>query len=444
MHHGTSFPFCPCRLCKNPQRRQQRQGWSIGAGDDYMRQVVNGDQAQTQILSLLDVGIDIQQHMNSMIRGSMRSGSLITQALVQWGMAPLQAAAVGAAADAAAAGAGGDPTPAAPAAPNGDPAAAPAPNVPARIQALLQFNLANNPLFSAYLSLLERPLATHLGAAILTSDVIRQIMEWARLKGPLADVQEAAAHAGLGIIMDARPDTFQQRAIFCSAGLVPRQADEPPGGPHSPAASRGPRLPDRVLITRTDGTPIAGTGGPQKISVEAGLMPFLFPFGRGYFRWLRKGPALATYLRYRMSCPFTIFTLYAPYLLYMHAIRQQHTIAGSIKEEVLHADLHRQRQRQPDASDADLLRDIIKFKLPSTIANSPAYFRSNLRDLLCMVEHKGMPSLFLTLTQDEVSETRWTEIDDLEQCLNRYLLAELCAYLQLVLLATQHTARFAS
>lgn len=53
--------------------------------------------------------------------------------------------------------------------------------------------------------------------------------------------------------------------------------------------------------------------------------------------------------------------------------------------------------------------------MPGSLPNSLEWHRNQVLDLLTMVEVWGLPSLFRTLTTDEVSETRWREIDDMEQ-----------------------------
>eukprot|EP00882_Tetradesmus_deserticola_P019598 GHRQ01021105.1.p2 GENE.GHRQ01021105.1~~GHRQ01021105.1.p2 ORF type:complete len:123 (-),score=32.31 GHRQ01021105.1:627-974(-) len=45
---------------------------------------------------------------------------------------------------------------------------------------------------------------------------------------------------------------------------------------------------------------------------------------------------------------------------------------------------------------------------------SPAYHRGKLQDLLAMVNRHGIPSLFLTLTADEMTSLRWPEVAQLE------------------------------
>ena len=63
---------------------------------------------------------------------------------------------------------------------------------------------------------------------------------------------------------------------------------------------------------------------------------------------------------------------------------------------------------------------VIKYKIPGKVAHSPSWFRDKLADLLVMVEEFGMPALFLTLTADEVSDTRWQEIKDIEEMVKRF------------------------
>jgi hypothetical protein len=83
-------------------------------------------------------------------------------------------------------------------------------------------------------------------------------------------------------------------------------------------------------------------------------------------------------------------------------------------QAVLESALMDYKGRYPNATDEEAVRHVLKHKLPASLPGTPAWHRSNLQDLLCMVDRFGMPSFFLTLTTDEVSETRWPEIDSLE------------------------------
>ncbi len=56
---------------------------------------------------------------------------------------------------------------------------------------------------------------------------------------------------------------------------------------------------------------------------------------------------------------------------------------------------------------------IVKYKLP-LIQGSPTWHRSQLQNLLTMVEKFGMPHFFKTLTTNEMTSTRWLEFNDME------------------------------
>lgn len=52
----------------------------------------------------------------------------------------------------------------------------------------------------------------------------------------------------------------------------------------------------------------------------------------------------------------------------------------------------------------------IKYKIPGKVAGSPQWFKEHYQDLLAVVSAHGMPGLFLTLTADEMTLTRWLEV----------------------------------
>lgn len=96
-------------------------------------------------------------------------------------------------------------------------------HVPQRLRELLALNLQYQPLVQRYVTLLERPVR-HMGAAILTAAVVQHILQGARLRGPLAEAQKPAAEYGLGILMDAGPAEPFQRSVFSNAALRLRGA----------------------------------------------------------------------------------------------------------------------------------------------------------------------------------------------------------------------------
>ncbi|EFJ18036.1 hypothetical protein SELMODRAFT_420502 [Selaginella moellendorffii] len=66
-----------------------------------------------------------------------------------------------------------------------------------------------------------------------------------------------------------------------------------------------------------------------------------------------------------------------------------------------------------EATESDVTMHLWKHALPETIPNTPEYFRRNLYDLLAVTADIGLPHLFLTLTSDESSTTRFVEYSDL-------------------------------
>jgi hypothetical protein len=65
-------------------------------------------------------------------------------------------------------------------------------------------------------------------------------------------------------------------------------------------------------------------------------------------------------------------------------------------------------------TDSEILGHIVKYKLPSLIQSSPMWHRSQLQDLLTMVNEFGMPHLKKTLIEYEMTSRRWLKFNDME------------------------------
>lgn len=103
----------------------------------------------------------------------------------------------------------------------------------------------------------------------------------------------------------------------------------------------------------------------------------------------------------------------------MYAMRTADMLASQLSTVVLERDIYKYRQRYPNAELDEIMRHVLKYTLPSTLPGTPRWHQQHLQDLLKMVDAWGMPHLFLTLTSDEMSSTRWPEIDTLEALLRR-------------------------
>lgn len=154
-------------------------------------------------------------------------------------------------------------------------------------------------------------------------------------------------------------------------------------------------------------------------TLEAALFPFLFPEGNGYFQ---NGPKkdFHQYLKHRMQCWFSIYTLYTPYVLLMYQIKQSILLLNAVSQVSLERDIASYRRRTNGATLEDALQNVAKYAIPKSIPNSPAYHRAQLKNLLAMVDCYGLPNFFVTLTADEVSELRWPEYIDIEEDLREY------------------------
>jgi hypothetical protein len=74
----------------------------------------------------------------------------------------------------------------------------------------------------------------------------------------------------------------------------------------------------------------------QHLSLESALFPFLLPFGLGAYDG---AITLCKYLRMRMRCFFSIFTLHKLYLLMMYQICQAVVLSNNFKQSQLEREI---------------------------------------------------------------------------------------------------------
>lgn len=73
------------------------------------------------------------------------------------------------------------------------------------------------------------------------------------------------------------------------------------------------------------------------------------------------------------------------------------------------------RERSAHEVRAEAIRAFCKTPFVSDIEGAPGYWATQLHELKGMCQEYGLPDCFLTLTSDEVSSTRFLEIDDIER-----------------------------
>ena len=66
------------------------------------------------------------------------------------------------------------------------------------------------------------------------------------------------------------------------------------------------------------------------------------------------------------------------------------------------------------------MRHVLCYSMPSTMPGSPSWHRRQLKDLIMMVDAWGLPDFFLTFIADEVTDTRWQEINVIKSIATHY------------------------
>ena len=78
--------------------------------------------------------------------------------------------------------------------------------------------------------------------------------------------------------------------------------------------------------------------------------------------------------------------------------------------------------RHVGSTSEEAIDHIVKWKVPPKLEGSPRDHREQLENLLTVsqIDNLGLPHLLVTLTEDDASEVRWTEVDDLERILHLF------------------------
>ncbi len=121
----------------------------------------------------------------------------------------------------------------------------------------------------------------------------------------------------------------------------------------------------KKLLVREDGM---CTNPILNMSLKKVLFPFLFPHGCGAYNGIG---GLFSYLKCKMSTLLSIFTLYPPYLLLMYQVRQSIQLLNFTKHLSLKRDVQISKCQHPQWLEVDVLKNIMKLNLPSSIPLMP-------------------------------------------------------------------------
>ena len=379
-----------CSLCD----KRSRAPFLVHHSVLSTRSILLSDPLEVQRLALVDLALGFVQKLNGYVHVRVPKTTLLDGALVEMN-------------------------------PKAHTAARPRAHVPHAVLALLGELRKSNEYVQHFLTLLERDHPVH-GVPVLPASVADGILQSARERGPLfatdADPFRKGQFAShFGALVDVSPAAnsvlrVHRKFSTYEVGFITARP-----------AALAPRADAVPLAVHSDGAPAgagAGAGAVATPSLEMALFPLLFPGGDGDFDRSASeatGTSLEEYFRMRFNQFLSPFTLHKPYLPLAYMLRQAHGLLREHQPQALEAQLHRLEKKYKHASPAVIYKHVLKSNSVGAKPGQPLYFRNKLDDLLTAVKHKGMPTAFFTLTADEVSDTCFVEVKDLESFLNQML-----------------------
>ena len=340
-----------CKACsQSPQQRAARMRRTVFMSPPYVRALLNAHPLYVQMLSLVDVSVNFEARRDGFARGALAAErQLLSSPLISRGHVPEDGSAV-----------------------------------PPPVRTLLGINKVVNPHVRKYLTLLEKERPGH-GLPLIPEQAVQHITDAARQRAPAVhmddDAMRLAFSLAAAVDVDPRPPAPGQ--TFVPGAVTERES-----------------LQAVDLETDAQGLAVHPSTDVQ-LTLELALFAALFPHGRGAFDG---AGSFADYLRYRMLCHFSPFTLFKPYLPLMFLIRQTEMLQRSCSSQVLEKDIALYSKQHPGCSSEDVMRHVLKHTVPASMPGTPGWHYNNLMDLLALVERLGMPHLFWTITADEVSK----------------------------------------
>ncbi len=309
-----------------------------------MKQILANNPLDLQLLSLIDISMKIEQRNYGIMHGQIQPFGLLDNPLLYWNskFQPTNTLK----------------------------------DVNLAFKDLLHQHLSSNPLIQKYITNIEKPNPTH-GLCVLCFSIVEEILT------KISIGERSFSN------MDVEP-FIQNLSLFFDMRLgIPHNFDDPfEIGKLTMRNNDNPFKTERLLV-QEDGM---CTNPTLNMSLEKALFPFLFPHGCGAYDGIG---GLLIYLKQIM------FTLYPRYLLLMYQVQQAIQLLNATKHLCLKRDVQKLKHQHPQWSEIDVLKNIMKFKLPPSIPLTPQWHHTQFKKLLVMVENFGMPHFFLTLTSDE-------------------------------------------
>ena len=305
---------------------------------EYYQALLSLPPLQAQSLSLIDVSMQFNERVYGFAHGNMRQHGLLTDPLIACGDFPV----------------------------TGE-------HVPAALSMLQEENNRTNPLMRHFKTLAEKGGPNTHGLPVLPGEAVEHITAAAEQRDP-TNMGYNAMPSVMSLMAAVSPD---QRGV---AAAMQTEDGRPPTFVVGSVRIRDTGM-DADLVVRAEGLPVQRArdapplkAGDVQLTLELAIFAALFPHARGAFA----GGQFAEYLRYRMSCGFSPFTLYKPYLMVMYLVRQCGMLQRSCSNGVLERDIKSYMKRHK-CSEQAALRKCLKYIVPSNVPGTPAWHYNNLQ-----------------------------------------------------------------
>ena len=368
-------------LCPSCQSRGNRHHYNPYHANLYTQTILSVPPMTMQFMSLLDLNMDyVRQNLWSFTFGQHIKRSLIEYPLIAWteeARGPLRSA------------------------------------VPDAFKSVFEANLRTNPLLKFFKTMFEMPEDAQ-NVPVVRANFIEAIIKRARDRGPLVMAESNLMPHSLSASVSHSPHLVSHGSKTFKTGRLHFRPSE--------ALVRSSADTTQLLEVSDALRPTEPVSECPVLTLECALFPHLFPHGEGCFDGRIQ---FHHYLLQRANQLFSLFTMFKPYFLLMMQIRQALLVVHATTELVLEREMDEYRRKYRSEHGMSppevlVLKNAMKWSVPSTVANSPGWHCKQLLDLMALVRVFGMPHLFLTLTSDESSEFPWEEYDDLHGFLQRF------------------------
>ena len=304
---GPDGSWMLCPTCAGKQQQDGRAEHVVFHTPDYARQVTRLDPSLQMLLSLVNVGAGFAANAKGYFTARLQQPHAVGAAMLAWD----------------------------------DSASERAQLVPEGVREVLGWSLAFNPIYQAYLSVIEQR-GPDASQSFLGPEAVASFAADAIARSPVAYMlpeHNEMCKSVLAAVMPTLPPPLSLRApptSYTAGTLHPRAGLLGAAAVGGALAVGGNGLTQPQVIILPDGSAAASSapvgGQDLLLTAELAMFPYLFPFGSGAFGG--SSMAFSDYLQFRARCFLSVWTLVQPYLLLMFAVRTTTQLYGGHNTKV--------------------------------------------------------------------------------------------------------------